>query len=462
MSIFPAPARGPPGKTLTMFWRLCARGTDAERNGGLLRGSGMSFTVLSLLVLATGTMNVGFGGSIASRTNLARELTISRSVPEPHYAVPPFKYRVLFRLLVDSLSGPASLVWGPPGPGEAVSMAAVSVTSLPSRALYAAWLLASAAAFLTALLAFKDLLLELGFTEPWAFLGSILWLLSPPAFFAYIFPVHTRDDMLAHLFLVLGVRGILAGRYGVVVACTVLGVLTRETLMILPVACFFWRPFRWGRCLSLLGLGAAIFLATRLVLGWELYDALEEGVAYNLRWPLEAVTGLWLVFGVVWCPAALAFLSWVVWRRSGALDGWCSPADTGAAEIRARWAFVYASIVPVSLVMLGMHTVLGRLRETRISFHLAPWIIAVGLAFIQQVGARSGRDRAPVRHNLVCQGSLVWGAVTLSVVALQRLGHAYWRLGEFRDSPWLGLIIVHGLVAAGFVAWWWYVVKGSR
>jgi hypothetical protein len=227
-----------------------------------------------LIGSATFALNVCLGGSIASQDALSKELTMVVPQVGPHYAQAPFKYRVLFRLIVDALAGAAASVSLPGEPPEASSFVEVSALAPPSWVLYASWLSVSLVCLLSVPLLLRLLLRQLGFSEAGALLGAVFWLLSPPSYFAYIVPVHTRDDMLAQGFLILGLIGILANRCWVVVGCTVLGVLTRETLMLLPFSSLFWPRFAWRYRLGLVAAGAGTLVAVRLALGWETYPAL--------------------------------------------------------------------------------------------------------------------------------------------------------------------------------------------
>jgi hypothetical protein len=406
-----------------------------------------------LLAAATFTLNVLLGGSIASRDALSKELTVVRSQPEPHYAQAPFRYRVLFRLIVDALAGAAALVSLPGAPPEVSSFVEVSALAPPSWVLYASWLSVSLVCLLSVPLLMRLLLRQLGFSEAWALLGAVFWLLSPPSYFAYIFPVHTRDDMLAQVFLILGLIGILTERLWLVVVCTVLGVLTRETLMVLPLVSLFWPRLAWGHRLGLVAAGACTLVVVRLVLGWETYPALAWGLEYNARHPVEGVTGVWLVFSWLWYPAVRGVLAGI--RRSapradtGPGQG-DTPTKSADAEVAARRSFMVFSAIPASLVLLGSQVLFARLREIRISFLLAPWVIAASLDWLQSRPRREGAPARPLRRfDVLGLGACLWIGVTLSVYMLPRI---YRRLGAFGEPPWSGLLLAHGLLLA-VVAW---------
>lgn len=249
-----------------------------------------SLVVVGLLLLfasATLVVNRKLGGSLVSQAELAKELTIQRGVPLPHYTLPPFRYRLLFRSMVDAVQAPLSALLGSPQPGEVSSLTRVSMASPPSLALYVGWLLVSAATFVLAPVTLWLFLRQLGFSIPCAFLGAVLWLLTPPALFAFVRPVHTRDDMLAQSLLTLGLVGMFAGYYWVVAVCTVLGVLTRESLLLLPIVSFFWRGFSLWHSGGLLTVGIVTAVAVRWILPWDSYPAIEWGLQYNLAHPLE-------------------------------------------------------------------------------------------------------------------------------------------------------------------------------
>ena len=143
-------------------------------------------------------------------------------------------------------------------------------------------------------------------------------------------------------------------------------------------------------------------------------------------------------------------------RRSAPRTG-AGPGQGGAsseaadAEIAARWSFIVFSAIPTSLVLLGSQVLFARLREIRISFLLAPWVVAAGLDWLQpRARRREGGPARPLgRVGVLGLGACLWIGVTLSVYILPRL---YWRLGAFGEPPWSGLLLAHGLLLA-LVAW---------
>jgi len=237
----------------------------------------------------------------------------------------PFRYRVLFHGSVDALA----------------TIIAVGV-SRPT-AYWLAMLVAQSAAVVLAALGVDRLVSAIGGSGPQRVGAQIAWLALPPVHLAFAYPVQTKEDFLAYALLFFGLAEFLRGRWRGVLVISMLGALTRETLLLLPLVHALGYKGSWQHRLAPLGAALSIHAGLRLALGHASYDALK--LDENFSSPAAVIVSLALVLGAGW--------AWL--RGPGPLSRW----------------------LPVALVMLvGTHLVLGRVQEIRISLLLAPWLLS--------------------------------------------------------------------------------------
>lgn len=308
------------------------------------------FIVLFILTVSVFSLNCALNGSIARPLNLAVELESPKSAPQDwqmHTRV-PMKYRALFRWIVR---------------GTWLSFAPNS----GARGFYRTYLFWSFVFFFATAIALYYWLRMLEFGKFPSFLGCILFLSSPPVTLAYIYPVHTREDPLAYLFVILGMIAVFRSEVIAIILISILGSLTRETTLIVPFLYLFYTkeslPVRFLVCL----VSVSAIIGIRICLGYQSYNPLLEGWAFNLRRLPETILFLFMVYGVLWIPG----LAGIYQRRKN------------RAFLSYYWRILVSS-TPVCLgLILGTNLILARIREIRIAFLSFPWIIPMCLGWLE-------------------------------------------------------------------------------
>ena len=193
-----------------------------------------------------------------------------------------------------------------------------------------------------------------------AALAVVLTSLSFTGLFAYEFPVWVVEDTLAYVFLLAGLIALSKRKDYLFQLCVVLGVLTRETLLLLLVVRWVYVHENFLKKLLASVPALLVLLIVRLSLGpW--YDPLVAGSNLNFSRPVEAVIFVFATFGVLWFIAPLA------WRRGGVL--WDTPLKGSI------------SVLMVALILLTS-LLGGRLRETRLVFLAFPWVVVPSAVYL--------------------------------------------------------------------------------
>ncbi len=261
----------------------------------------------------------------------------------------PFKYRILFKEVV--LNSYNLL-------GNKEDSSSFFIT-------YKIW---SGIFYSLAVITYFIFLQILGFKTNLAFSGCLLMLFSTPYLVAYVPPIHTREDILGYLILLLGLIFIIKKKTFWVLLLSIVGFLCRETLLILPLVYFFFSAqekywIRYGLPL----LTITTYLVYRIISGVETYDA-KQGLLWNLSNPAQVIGFLFLSFGFLWLP----FLHCI--RR------WNSSTD---ANQETTNLFLKSSLFVVVLVLIT--TFLGGIfNEIRLLFLAFPWVITVSLNYYRQ------------------------------------------------------------------------------
>jgi hypothetical protein len=182
------------------------------------------FIILFILMVSVFSLNCVLNGSIASPLHLARELESPRAAPQDWVLQTqiPMKYRALFSWIVR---------------GTWMSL----LPNSGANGFYATYLCWSFVFFYAAVIALYYWLRMLDFDKLLSFLGCILFLGSPPVALAYVWPVHTREDPLAYLLVILGIIAVFRSEVTMVVIISMLGGLTRETTLIVPFVYLFYK-----------------------------------------------------------------------------------------------------------------------------------------------------------------------------------------------------------------------------
>lgn len=283
--------------------------------------------------------NIFVNGSLHKTQNLSGEL---KSPPDSLYQwnisnEAPFKYRILHKTIVKSTY---QLLKGKDD------------NNVLFFEIYRAF------AFLfhaTAILIFYFFLTQVKLRET-AIYGAIIFGCLPAMFFAYNVPVHTREDTLAYCILLLGLVATIKNNEVGIFLFALLGVVCRETLLILPfVNLFFNTKQKLHFRLLLAGLCFGIFVSIRLYFGTEPYNQ-WEGFNWNRTHPVQVLAFTFVTFGVLWLP----FLQSVIFRQS--------------EKSLLQKSAPYVSAIVFVTTFAG-----GIFNEIRILFLIAPWVIYLGL-----------------------------------------------------------------------------------
>lgn len=290
--------------------------------------------------LLKGSLNdkLALGNEINAPEEALYDYNISKKVP--------YKHRILFPLVVKT------------------SYAALK-SSENSQLFYNIYMFWSAVFYSGAALSFFLLLKVLRFNVLCQWVGLILFLISPAILAAYVYPVHTREDMLGYLLINLCLISIVRNQFWAIFIFSVLGVLCRETLLLFPLIYFLYVDLRKGA--YVLGCCLLVFLALRFGMGDNTYKLLELGLFYNLKSIGHAVGFLFLVFSFMWIP----FLFDIYKLHS-------SDPQLPSEPISL---FRKSSLLAFSLVLVTTF-VGGRFNEIRLMFILFPWVISIFLFYV--------------------------------------------------------------------------------
>jgi hypothetical protein len=190
---------------------------------------------------------------------------------------------------------------------------------------------------------------DLGFANRLIATGVVFFTLCFPVILAYHFPVNTREDPLAYLFVLIGMRFALQSKWTRLCITSLVGVPVRETTLVMLVLS------GWKRMFKLVPVGLAIFVLIRIGLGWESYNPLC-GLNLNLKNPVYGTYFFYMTFGWLW------FVS------------------LGGKVERLRETY------PLALVFVILTAFLfSRLEENRISFLLFPWTIPMAMDTLRRL-----------------------------------------------------------------------------
>jgi hypothetical protein len=308
------------------------------------------FAALFVVLVSVFFLNCALDGSIGSPLHLARELESPRSAPQDWLLQTkiPMKYRALFSWIVRG-------TW---------------LSFLPNsggKGFYATYFFWSFAFFYAAVIALYYLLRMLDFSKLLSFLGCILFLSLPPVMLAYVWPVHTREDPLAYLLVVLGIISVLRSKIIPLLIISVLGGLTRETTLIVPFVYAFYTKESYRRKSLVCVVSVASIIAVRIMLGYESYDPFDGGI-YNIRHLPETILFLFITYGVFWIPSLVTLYE--KWKRR--------------ASFRYCWRILVSSTPACLGLIVGTNFLFARVNEIRISFLSFPWIIPLCLCWLRE------------------------------------------------------------------------------
>jgi hypothetical protein len=371
-----------------------------------------------LLALLMAFQVFGKETPLASQASLESELWMNES--RSMYEQPPFRYRIVFRAMVDG----ATLLLG-----EGQS------TAKGGPDLYIAFVAVSVAAWFLALAGLRALLRTVGL-EGWRLaLGLLAFTSAFPVVQSYGYPTHTREDPLAYACIAWGLALWLQGRWLPFLVVAMLGVATRETLLTLGVVHVVGGPWKGvvRRVLTVAPLGLVI-LGIRMSLGWEDHP-LELGREVNMLSWKENAAGVVFAFGWMWPAAIQGLLGARMWERGSPMD-----------RLQQTWRWV----LPLTI---GSVVFAGILRESRLLFLVAPWVIAFAIPM-----ATKARSDDACRRAFFTGSALLAGCVAIAW-SMGRDPHVIpgVHLGVYSRWSWPLLIARH----AAACVWAWRPRRAS-
>jgi hypothetical protein len=180
---------------------------------------------------------------------------------------------------------------------------------------------------------------------------------------AFSWPVHTREDTLGYIILLAGLGAIVRNKPLTVLAFSLLGVLCRETLLIIPFVYLFFSHYQKRSTRILIaGVPIIVFLLVRVFVEVDDYygSGPFAGLAWNLNNYRQVVGFIFITFGAFWIPFIFSFGDKV-------------PAGNERLNIMINSA-------PYAFLLIFCSTLLvGIFNEIRLLFLAFPWVITLSL-----------------------------------------------------------------------------------
>lgn len=364
-----------------------------------------------LIALLAGVFGLNWiaGGTITSPQNLAVDLVSPPESPQVWTIQNwvPTRYRVLFYWIVQ---GSYTALFSPND----------------ARAFYLVFVSWSFIFFACALITFYFYLRELNFTNPFAFVGGLLFLASPPVTLAYKYPVYTREDPLAYFLALLGLIAVFKRKSGWVCIIATLAALTRETTLIVPLVYLLTSSDTWRKKILVCAPPVLAFIGIRALMGLATYDPFESSV-YNFETPWQTMAFLFCVFGILWIPF---FVELVNTRRK-------------AEPIDPAWQVLTSTALVVFILMLGTQLAFARAREIRIAFLMFPWVIPLALHWFRENSARLGVMIRRVNFWVWATGVFASLSLVILWLELNNPDLMKFYLIDFKNGYWLALADLH-------------------
>ncbi|MBN1478129.1 hypothetical protein JXA47_15340 [Candidatus Sumerlaeota bacterium] len=202
---------------------------------------------------------------------------------------------------------------------------------------------------------------------PWGgFLAALLWVVSLTHLNFFEYPCHGFEDLWCFEILLLGLAALQTQRRIPLHILMVAGVLSRETMLTLPLIWVLHRPPGSG-ALHLRALGAIPYpllcAVHRIILGGGIEYDMDLALQHNLHSPWAAVGFALATFGALWLLAPFAWWQ-VKGLRGTPLHGW---------------------VAAVAVLTIAITTALGgRFIEHRVLFLAFPWMLIPAAAFLTE------------------------------------------------------------------------------
>lgn len=303
--------------------------------------------LLILVILAGSTFfasNTFLNGSLTNPFHLSGEL---KSPKDSTYLwkignEPPFQYRILHRAAITPIYKLVS--------GEQDN----------NQTFFLTYKIGALFFHLLAVLIFYFFLVQINLSEM-ALSGAILFALLPPLAAAYNLPVHTREDTMAYSLLILGLLAIMKNKVPLIFLFAILGVLCRETLLLIPfVNLFFNKRQNLFLRLFISSIAFGTFLLVRWHFGLPSYDY-WEGLRWNVANVDQVIGFSFITFGFLWLPFFLSFLR--------------------TKEVTRTIPIITPSGPSVFVLVVATTFLGGIFNEIRLLYLLSPWVIVATLSY---------------------------------------------------------------------------------
>ena len=279
---------------------------------------------------------------------------------------PPFQYRILHRAAITPIYKLVS--------GEQDN----------NQTFFLTYKIGALFFHLLAVLIFYFFLIQINLSEM-ALSGAILFALLPPLAAAYNLPVHTREDTMAYSLLILGLLAIMKNKVPLIFLFAILGVLCRETLLLIPfVNLFFNKRQNLFLRLFISSIAFGTFLLVRWHFGLPSYDY-WEGLRWNVANVDQVIGFSFITFGFLWLPFLLSFL-----------------------EKKENKSIIVASGPYVLILVVGTTFVGGIFNEIRLLYILAPWVIISSLSYYI-------KNKKEIRHVVISKGYFTFMSTSLLI-----------------------------------------------
>jgi hypothetical protein len=386
------------------------------------------FRKIIILSVVAGTSfyfsNFWLSGTLNSKYKLGAEL---KSPPDSLYkwtiaTQAPFKYRVLHRAIV---STSYNLV--------------ISENENNDTFLF----IYRSEAFIfhcLGILLFYFFLIKINLSDT-ALIGAIVFALLPPLLLAYNMPVHTREDTMAYCILILGLLAIIKNSSFQILLFAFLGVICRETLLLIPfINLFYNNKQNIFTRLLITSFAFITFIGLRFYLGIERYDY-WEGLRWNLNNIEQIIAFGFLSFGFLWIIFIWSFFD--------------------KKDVPYSDAIIYRSRIAVFLLVIATTLIGGIFNEIRLMYLLAPWIIPIGLQFYKT-------HRVAIVNSIKSKGFQIYGVVLFILFVV---GTAYIQSIVAKNfisrydisySTWVVVASVQGYLSILCMPYFFRIIKATK
>jgi hypothetical protein len=275
-------------------------------------------------------------------------------------------------------------------------------------------------------LSFYYYLRQLSFSIGWSRLGLFLVLSAYPILAAHIEPMHTRDDLWAHLFMILALLSLLRSRMTAGIVWYTLAIFAREQSLLLFGAFLL---VAWLRCekiprrrLVLLSLLPLLIYAVFYAITWQEPDPVRFSlIQFNFENHLrtsDTLFSLFISFGFMWLAA---------------------PASIGAGKSNQAFRLLWLGAILTVPATVLLTLFLTNARETRILFPPFVFMIPLTVMTLQKVYYEI-RPRLSTMHLVI----IGLGAFALLMAGGIMLGEVLFPEFEYRRCPnfqrlWAGI-----------------------